>query len=353
MVDESHIHDVTYKKVFSKPEVMHDFILGYLKEAIASDLDFSTLERYTEVNVSSFLEEGRDDQFWRIKAERTGWQYIFVINEFQSKDDHWMALRMLEYVAVFLGCLVFEKKIAPGDPVPFVLPVVLYNGKEAWKSAHSVGELRGDGNPPPRYQAHLEYVLVDVHQLVDELMKDQQNLATLFFQLERAQNLEQFLAALRAVTDRLEGSEYADLRRIIGEWIYHAFFRRKGMQGNEETIRQAGYDLLEVAKPMFAWDPEEWKKQYIQEGMMASQPEVWKAATEEAEKAKAKAVEEATKAAKKATEKAVEEATKAAEKEAAEKKKFITNMFKNNMTMEQVKAITNYSEDKIKEICAQ
>jgi len=89
--------DSDYKLLFSCPEIVRDLLIGYAPGKWLNDADFSTL---THVNGSYVSEEGRqrhDDVVWRMKICGR-WLWVYIILEFQSDSDTWMALRMMEYV---------------------------------------------------------------------------------------------------------------------------------------------------------------------------------------------------------------------------------------------------------------
>jgi predicted transposase YdaD len=55
------------------------------------------------------------------------WLWVYVILEFQSESDVWMAVRLMQYVS-----LLAEQRVKEGDMpdgrLPPILPIVLYNG---------------------------------------------------------------------------------------------------------------------------------------------------------------------------------------------------------------------------------
>ena len=44
-----------------------------------------------------------------------------------------MAVRLLTYVSLLLEEIIHREKLKPGDRLPAVLPLVLYNGKRPWR----------------------------------------------------------------------------------------------------------------------------------------------------------------------------------------------------------------------------
>ena len=72
--------------------------------------------------------------------------FVYVLWEHQRHPDSWMPFRVWRYVAAVYRELIREKKdLQSGNKLPFVYPVVLYQGEEAWDSRHSLEELIDTG----------------------------------------------------------------------------------------------------------------------------------------------------------------------------------------------------------------
>jgi hypothetical protein len=58
------------------------------------------------------------------------WLYIYLLVEFQSQPDPWMAMRMLVYVGLFYQELIKGRHFTASGKLPPVFPLVLYNPKK-------------------------------------------------------------------------------------------------------------------------------------------------------------------------------------------------------------------------------
>ena len=58
--------------------------------------------------------------------------WVYIVLEFQSEPDPWMAVRIMQYVSLLAEQLVKERvhNDLPDGCLPPILPIVLYNGKE-------------------------------------------------------------------------------------------------------------------------------------------------------------------------------------------------------------------------------
>ena len=133
-------HDAAYKDFFSDPAMVESLLRDFVPEDFIQDLDFSTLERCFGSYVTDDLRERHDDIIWRISWKKDKWCYAVLIFEFQSSQDHWMALRILSYTALLLLDLVKSGKVREQDGLPPVFPIVVYNTANGASS--SISSLR-------------------------------------------------------------------------------------------------------------------------------------------------------------------------------------------------------------------
>jgi len=85
-------HDNGYKRLFSHPEMVADLLRGFVREDWVQDLDFSTLERVSGSYVTPKLRSRESDVVWRVRWEQDRWLYVYLLIEFQSTVDPFMAL---------------------------------------------------------------------------------------------------------------------------------------------------------------------------------------------------------------------------------------------------------------------
>lgn len=64
------------------------------------------------------------------------WLCLYILIEFQSKVDPWMAVRMMSYVGLLYQDLIKAKQVLPQHKLPSVLPIVLYNGGCTLEGSH-------------------------------------------------------------------------------------------------------------------------------------------------------------------------------------------------------------------------
>ncbi|MFA5496382.1 MAG: Rpn family recombination-promoting nuclease/putative transposase, partial [Porticoccaceae bacterium] len=137
--------DTGYRLLFSHPEMIRDLLLGYVPGEWIQDADFTTLEHINGSYVSESERQRHDDMVWRVRVQDR-WLWVYLILEFQSEPDPWMAVRMLVYIGLLAQNLIREGELYQGR-LPPILPIVLYNGQAAWKPSCEVADCFV---PPPK-----------------------------------------------------------------------------------------------------------------------------------------------------------------------------------------------------------
>jgi predicted transposase YdaD len=255
-------HDESYKRLFSHPEMVRDLIQGFVREGWVNDLDFGTLERVSGSYVTDDLRNREEDVVWRVRL-RGRWLYVYLLIEFQSTIDRWMALRMLVYVGLFYQDLIRRGDFGLERGLPPVLPIVLYNGERRWQAAVEVSDLI---EPPPAglaaYAPQMRYLLLDEGAYADAELAPLGNLAAALFRLEHSSSPETVRAVVECLIGWLRDDGQRELRRSFTLWLNRVFLAR----------RLPGVDIPEMAeleevRNMLAEKVQEWTEQWKQQGL--------------------------------------------------------------------------------------
>ena len=213
-------HDQSYKLLFSHREMVADLVRGFVREDWVAGLDFDTLERVREISVSHDLREREDDIIWRLRwGER--WLYVYLLLEFQSTVDRLMAVRLLTYVGLLYQDLAAAGEIPAGGPLPPVLPIVLYNGQDAWTAKTSLADLIEPDLPEQlrHWQPQIRYLLLEERRYADAELADLRNVAAALFRLENSRAPEDIERVVASLVDWLAAPEQAALRRAFVVWL--------------------------------------------------------------------------------------------------------------------------------------
>ncbi|HEY2289099.1 MAG TPA: Rpn family recombination-promoting nuclease/putative transposase [Thermoanaerobaculia bacterium] len=257
-------HDHGYKRLFSHPQAVAELIRGFLRPDWVERLDLSTLERVGNELISDDLRERQSDVVWRMRWKDESEAWLYLLLEFQSTSDPFMAVRLLTYTGLLLEEILRKEKLKPGAGIPVVLPVVLYNGKRPWRApldltslcVKTPGSLR-------RHLPRLCYLLLDEGRLDLDRPELARSWMAALFRIETCKRPSD-LPRLTHELARLLPGEEPELRRTIKIWL-RAVLRRTfpGV-----TIPRM-IDLEDT--PMLEEMALEWRKKYrkedLQEGM--------------------------------------------------------------------------------------
>lgn len=247
-------YDRSFKRLFSHPAMVEELLRGFLCEEWTERLDFSTLERVNSSFVSDRLRERHSDLVWRLRLKEgeKGGFFLYVVLEFQSTPDHFMAVRLTSYVGLLLEATVREEKLKPGDLLPAVLSIVLYSGKRQWKGPQDLGSFFPPAPPGlQRRLPNLSYVLLDESRLDLSRPELASNRVALLFRIERCDLAEipHLIARLRA----LSKDDDPGLWRAFTIWIGSVLRRtsRGGIITSEPDFAEEGSMLEENIR---AWE---------------------------------------------------------------------------------------------------
>lgn len=212
-------HDTGYKQLFAHPELVRDLLAGFTSFTCFRGLGADAFERVNGSYVSEQFTERHSDMVWRVRiASRI--VYVYLLLEFQSQSERWMALRMQVYVGLLYQDLVKRHELAADASLPPVLPVVFYNGARPWNAC---GELRNLISQAPEgleaFQASQRYLLIDQRGLDPEELDSSRNLVAALFCLELSDSPEVLKEVVATVGTWLRSEAQASLRRSIGLWV--------------------------------------------------------------------------------------------------------------------------------------
>ncbi len=227
-------NDAIHKFAYRHRELVAD-LLRLAVPALAAELDFAAAKEVSAAHVghrAGALEQRYGDMTWRVPlktgALKDGTRpYLLVALEFQSTVDRNMARRMRNY-----GLMLRERLVADGTAereggLPWLLPLVLYNGSERWTATGDGAELVAPPSATARrtlalYQPE-DYFLFSLERLLAaggrglrQLPLANRAAATMRLQLGRTPR--GFERRLRAEWARFPGASNDATRRILHTW---------------------------------------------------------------------------------------------------------------------------------------
>jgi predicted transposase YdaD len=263
-------HDASYKLLFSHGRMVEDLLRGFVHEAWVRDVDWTTLERVSDSQISDDLRSRRDDLVWRVRWG-PDWLYLYLLLEFQSTVDAYMAVRVLVYVGLLYQALLRAGQLPPSGKLPPVVPIVLYNGRGRWTAPLT---MEGVVESLPRslapYGPRLRYVLLDEGRYTEHQLAPLRNLVAALCRLENSREPEDVQRVLGLLIDWLRAPADDSLRRAFTVWLRRVLLpaRLPGVEIPEV------HDLVEMhtmlAERVVEWT-QRWKEQGLQQGLQQGQ----------------------------------------------------------------------------------
>ncbi|MBT2785501.1 MULTISPECIES: Rpn family recombination-promoting nuclease/putative transposase [unclassified Halomonas] len=275
MADTTHKHhDTGYKELFSYPEFVQQLIEGFAPADIAKLMDFSTLKSHSGNYITPLFEEKIEDVVWSVEVTWEGVTqrvFLYILLEFQSSVDRTMPIRLLHYAACFYSELLKQKIITPGQGLPPVFPVVLYNGSERWTAPLDIFEMITPEPPDflKIYQPHLRYYLVDEGRYTDQQLGLVQTPLSGVFSVE---NAGESWETLQRAVDRIVAIIQADpnkerIDKVITRWI------KRHLQRLEAEVNLEQLNSLVEDKDMLAENLENLVQKERQQGRQEGRQE--------------------------------------------------------------------------------
>jgi hypothetical protein len=261
-------HDQSYKLLFSHQQMVADLLRGFVTDDWVRAVDLTTLERVHSSHISTDLREREDDMLWRVRWQHT-WLYVYLLLEFQSAVDKYMAVRIQTYVGLLYEGLVRSGQLTPAGMLPPVVPMVLYNGRASWTAALDVAELiEAMPGGLARYRPRLPYLLIDEARYSDSALAAGQNLAAALFRLENSRTPADVQRVLAALVAWLHGPEHDSIRHAFTVWM-----KRVLLPGRLPTVAIPEVNDLMEMQSMLAERVLEWHQQWKEEGLQEGRQE--------------------------------------------------------------------------------
>ncbi len=255
------LHDRSYKLIFSNPEMIRDLFIGFIDEPWVAEVDFTTLVREPNTYVTDDLRERLNDIIWRVNIKGQP-VYVYVLLEFQSEVDPFMAVRIMGYLALLYQDIIANGKLLPNGNLPPVFPIVLYNGSTKWWAKRRIEELieKMPGGLLA-YVPNMRYFLLEIGAVDETTQFALKNLVAALMRLEKSRDAQAMIGAMGELIDWLQAPARTRLRRCFTVWI-----RRVLLPGRMPGITQQELGNILEEHTMLAERVKEWTALWKAEG---------------------------------------------------------------------------------------
>jgi len=239
--------------------MVRDLIMGFIPDEWLHSLDYATLERVHASYVTEDFKQREDDIVWKVKVGGQ-WVYLYLLIEFQSSVDKYMALRMMVYQGLLYQDLIKSGDVLKDGLLPPILPIVLYNGKDRWTAVTDVFDLiPAVPGLVEQFKIRAKHLVIDENAYADSELASLKNLVAAVFRIEHPTSPKAMQELLTSLDDWL--SDRPDLRRMFGLWVRATLMRRP-----EYSILLPQVHDLQELNVMLSDKLEEWALAYEAEG---------------------------------------------------------------------------------------
>ncbi|WP_404932153.1 Rpn family recombination-promoting nuclease/putative transposase [Massilia atriviolacea] len=245
-------HDLPYRALFAHPELVRELLTTFTPLKLFDDVALSAFEAVDPAYVSEGLAARQNDIVWRV---RIGGQclYVYILLEFQSGMDRWMALRMQNYVGLLCQNLVKRHALPPSLMLPPVLPLVFYNGVPRWNASVDLAALVDAPAELMPFQPSQRYVLIDRQRLDPAALEANATLLALLIRMELSSAPEVRNKVLPALLTWFKDAPQASLMRSVEVWLQALAARR----GNPESFSMdSAKEVSDMGRQFETWAEE-------------------------------------------------------------------------------------------------
>ena len=236
-----HIHDKSYKDLYSKKEIAIDLLKNFFNKDFTKDLRVEDLTLVNKSYISSDYEELESDIVYRVKIGDTE-AIFYILIEFQSRIDYRMPLRLLFYMCEILREFSKNENHQYNNKrikIPVVIPIVLYNGKEVWDVPTELRKIFYNEEKFHSGVLNFTYDIFDINNgFTKEELVNSRNVTAAIFLLDQKITPQEFLERVKAIAlffDKLSTEEL----KSIKHWIRNT---------TEERLAIKATEVLEASK---------------------------------------------------------------------------------------------------------
>jgi predicted transposase/invertase (TIGR01784 family) len=253
------IHDSGYKKLFSNKTIFRELIQTFVDEPWVADLDFEQAETIDKSFISEHYKETESDLIYRVGLHGRE-VYIYILLEFQSTVDRFMAMRVLNYISNFyMDYLASERNVGK---LPAVFPIVLYNGDRRWRAPVQIAELIEQTPSLGRYALRFEYFKIAENEFSREQLLGIRNIVSTLFLTESHYDKNLLAAELLGLFEREEDKESISL---LLNW-FRQLYEHGRVSPEEYEALETTYRSIEEARTMLVTALEKEREEIRKEG---------------------------------------------------------------------------------------
>ncbi len=270
----ANIHDSGYKILFSNKTIFRELLETFVDQPWVARLDFDRAERLDKSFISEHYKETESDLIYRLPLDESE-VYIYVLLEFQSTVDRWMALRILNYITNFYMDWVGNHPKA--EKVPPVFPVLLYNGDARWTAAQTMTALMDPQPDLGEYAISFRYFKIAENEYSLEQLLGIRNIVSTLFLAESRYDLDLLVSQLLMLFERAEDKQAISL---FLNWFKQLAVHGRIDEGDYTSFEEIYRSTKEVEGMLLSALAQE-KKRFYEQGLEEGREEGFEEGREE------------------------------------------------------------------------
>ena len=273
---EYQFQDKTWRELFSHPDMLKELMEGFIAEEFIKEINFEKIEKLNNTYITKKFKKRETDLIVKLLTYKGVETYIYLLLEFQSTVDKYMALRMLNYITLFYQDLIEQGQVKD-KLLPAVFPVVLYTGENKYTASLNIEELiEKPYEKLGKYIPEFQYYKVALNESVEEIdeeFKNVNNILAGVFKIVTAKGEEEIKETIKVLKVRLEKAPA--IKKFINDWLAH-LFNYKGFK--LENVDEEGVEkmLVTFLKERDKKAKEEGKEEGIKKGIGMGKEEIAK-----------------------------------------------------------------------------
>lgn len=228
-------------------------------------IDFSKAEPIDKSYVNEQYKKYEADIIYRLQFRHSE-LYLYLLIEFQSTVDKFIAFRMLQYIVELYRELIYHHKV---KKLPVVFPILIYNGEKKWTAPLSLEDCIDVPkilNDCKQYLPHFKYFPIIENEFSFEKLEQMKNAIATVFLLETGDD-RIFYKTIDRINDLLyiysKKNEFFLIRTLL-YWLMH-YLQNQGIINSADEIT-ALINTPEEAETMLARTLKKIKEDLRKEG---------------------------------------------------------------------------------------
>lgn len=202
-------HDSAYKYLFSNRRVFHELLTSFVPEAFVRDIRLEDLHTVDKSFVSEEFINRESDIIYRVKRGKRE-VYIYILLEFQSTLDKFMAARLLSYIMRLYESFLINSK---AGKLPAIFPIVLYNGFEQWRVPDNIADLI-EHTIGDYYIPRFRFFRIIEKDIPDDVLFKLGNLIAAVVYLEKQRNASKLSKAIAKIVEMIKYENLVDVKQF-------------------------------------------------------------------------------------------------------------------------------------------